>query len=101
MMIKFQKLLNEELVEYWFSAYIDLLHRLQLWNVATQIIQHASMCFIFFGVNSIIAIVSNIDLNSNVVEHAKQRLTLAILKKLMIFFVFIYFLLKSSPTLQF
>lgn len=38
----FQNLIDEIAVEHWFLSYIELLHRLHLWNAATEVIQHAS-----------------------------------------------------------
>ncbi|RXG55744.1 WD repeat-containing protein 24 [Armadillidium vulgare] len=35
--------IDEAVVEHWFMSYIDILHRLRLWNTATEIIQHASI----------------------------------------------------------
>lgn len=36
------KKLDEAQVEHWFSSYIELLQRLQLWNVSNQVIQLAA-----------------------------------------------------------
>lgn len=38
----FQNLIDEIAVEHWLLSYIELLHRLHLWNAATEVIQHAS-----------------------------------------------------------
>ena len=49
----FQKFLDKEQVEFWFLAYVDLLHRLKLWNIATEIIQQATNLPVVQEVNEI------------------------------------------------
>ncbi|KAL7643630.1 UNVERIFIED_CONTAM: hypothetical protein RMT77_005613 [Armadillidium vulgare] len=39
---RIKNFIDEAVVEHWFMSYIDILHRLRLWNTATEIIQHAS-----------------------------------------------------------
>ncbi|XP_066945306.1 GATOR2 complex protein WDR24 isoform X1 [Macrobrachium rosenbergii] len=39
---RLKKVLDENQVEHWFLAYIELLQRFQLWNVASQVIQLAA-----------------------------------------------------------
>lgn len=40
---RFDMLIEEDLQEFWIMSYIELLHRYQLWNVATNIMNNCSI----------------------------------------------------------